>query len=255
MGAPNPTTGVIVGACGPTRTDGDVRTYAVTRQPAFGFVSVWPTGGFIYTPDPRARLTVYTSGIVTVDGFTVTVTDTRGEAVTISVDDVPVHPARAAVVATVPVNADPQAVTLSPDDRRAYVAHAGEAVVSIIDTETSTLIETVVVGDHPQDLSFSADGAWAYVIHRGGDTASVIDTDTHSVVCTVPVGEVPPPAPRTPEWRGAVDRAVGIIGTATNVDLMNLPRSVALNTAGTRAYVAVPAHATVSVVEIATPPE
>jgi YVTN family beta-propeller protein/VCBS repeat-containing protein len=249
-GLPNPTTGVVVGSLGPTGLNGDSRTYAVTEQPAHGVVSVWPTGGFIYTPDPRARLAVYSAGATVTDGFTVTATAHGAETTAITVGPISVHPARAAVVATVPVDDDPEAVTLTPDGTRVYVAHSSEAVVSIIDTTTYTLIETVVVGDHPQDVSFSLDGARAYVVHRGGASASVIDTATHSVVGAVAIDEVPPP-----QARQVIDEAVGIIGVATSVELVNLPQSVAVNASGTCAFVANPTYATVSVVKIARPPE
>lgn len=250
VGLPNPTTGVVVGSLGPTGLADDSPTLVVTEQPAHGVVSVWPTGGFIYTPDPRARLALYSAHATAADGFTVTATGQDGETAAITVGAIPVHPARAALVATVPVDNDPQAVTLSPDGTRAYVAHSSDPVVSIIDTATYTLIETVVVGDHPQDLSFSIDGSRAYVVHRGGAAASVIETATHSVVGTVPIDEVPPP-----QARQVIDEAVGIIGIATNVELVNLPHSVAVNTSGTCAFVANPAYATVSVVKIARLPE
>lgn len=249
-GVPNPTTGVVVGSLCQHAVNGDALSFAVTEQPTHGVVSVWPTGGFIYTPDPRARLALYSAGTTTTDEFTVTATGPNGDSTAITVGSVPVHPASAAVVATIPVNEDPEAVTLSPDGSRAYVAHSSQAVVSIIDTTTYTLIETVVVGDHPSDLSFSADGARAYVIHRGGDSASVIETATHSVVGSVTIDEVPPPPPRQ-----AIDAAVGIIGAATNVELTNLPQSVAVNSPGTCAFVTNPAYATVSVVKIARPPQ
>lgn len=249
-GLPNPTTGVVVGSLGPTGPGGDAATFAVTAQPAHGVVSVWPTGGYIYTPDPQARLALYSAGTAAADGFTATATAPSGGSEVITVTGIPVYPARAAVVATVPVDLHPKAVTLSPDDSRVYVAHGSEAVVSIVDTTTYTLIETVVVGDHPEDLSFSADGARAYVVHRDGESASVIDTSTHSVIGTVPIAEVPRSRPRR-----VMDDAAEIIGAATSVELAHLPQSLAVNAAGTCAFVANPACATVSVVKLARPPE
>jgi YVTN family beta-propeller protein/VCBS repeat-containing protein len=245
LGTPHPMTGVVVGSLNTVSP-----TFTVTEQPAHGVVSVWPTGGFIYTPDPRARLAVYSSGADTTDGFTVTATDDHGLATAIAIADVPVHPARAAVVATVPVNDDPEAVTLSPDGSRAYVAHTSEAVVSIIDTGTYTVVETVVVGDHPMDLSFSADGERAFVHHHDGVTASVIDTATHSVVGSVAVADVPASASGP-----SVDAAAGIVGAATSVEMAGAPQSIAVDARGTCAYVANSMDATVSVVEIALPPE
>jgi YVTN family beta-propeller protein/VCBS repeat-containing protein len=246
-GAPNPTTGVVVGSLGVT---GEALTFTVIEQPSHGVVSVWPTGGFIYTPDPRARLALFSAGAAAVDGFTTTATAPSGDTIAITVTDIPVQPASAAVVATVPVDPSPEALTLSPDDSRVYVAHGSEAVVSIIDTTTYTLMETVAVGDHPMDLSFSADGAHVYVVHRGGMKASVIDTATHSVVGAVTAADVPPPCARQ-----SIDRAVGIIGAATNVELGNVPRSVAVNAAGTCAFVADPAYAVVSAIKLARPPD
>jgi YVTN family beta-propeller protein/VCBS repeat-containing protein len=245
LGAPHPTTGVVVGSLNTVSP-----SFAVTEQPAHGVVSVWPTGGFIYTPDPRARLAAYTSGVDTTDEFTVTATDTAGVETAIAVADVPVHPARAAVVATVPVNGDPEAVTLSPDGSRAYVAHTSEAIVSIIDTGTYTVLETVLIGDHPSDLSFSDDGGQAYVLHGDGVTASVIDTATHSVVGSVAARDVPAAAARD-----AADTATGIVGAETSVEMTGTPNSIAVTANGRCAYIANPMDATVSVVKIALPPE
>lgn len=205
IGPPNATTGVVVGSLDGAGGSGDGASYVVTEHPDHGVVSVWPTGGFIYTPDPRARLAVYSSGVATTDGFTVTATDAGGRSNAISVADVPVHSTRAAVVATVPVSEEPEAVTLSPDD---------------------TL---------------------AYVIHSAGDRASVIDTTTHSVVGIVPIADVPSPSTR------AIDGTVEVIRPAIHIEPANLPRSVAVNTTGTCAFVANPADATVSVVKIAEP--
>ena len=162
-------TGVVIGSLvADTGRMSDARTYAVTEQPEHGFVSVWPTGGFIYTPDPRARLDAHRSGAVLMDGFRAVVGEVDGTVTELHVHGVPVHPARAAVIATVPVGDRPSVPVLAPDDSRVYVTHVDEPVVTVIDATTYTAMESVVVPARASGVSFSRDGGYVFAARVGG---------------------------------------------------------------------------------------
>jgi YVTN family beta-propeller protein/VCBS repeat-containing protein len=250
LGAPNPMTGVVVGSLVPGNgRHGDQRTYAVVEQPGHGFVSLWPTGGFIYTPDPRARLDAYRSGTELTDRFTATVTDVDGTSTGLNVCGVPVHPARAAIVATVPVGDQPMAPALNPDDSRVYVTHADEPIITAIDAKTYTAMETVPLGALPTAVSFSPDGRCVFVAHAGG-SVSVIDADLLTVVDVL---DVMPAAALVPHVDDAAE-TLAAISAAVDLDVVDVTTGVAVNAPGTCAFIANRAYGTVSVVKIAVPP-
>lgn len=250
LGIPNSTTGVIVGALvADTGRHTDERAYAVIEQPQHGFVSVWPTGGFIYTPDPRARLQAYRSGIALHDGFTATITGIDGTTTPVTVGGVPVLPARAAVIATVPVGDRPRVPALNPDDSRVYVTHQDEPIVTVIDALTYTTMEAVALDAVPTDVTFSVDGRSVFVAH-GDDSVSVLDADSFSVIDVL---DALPATGLAVRSHNGVD-VVAIIDEATNLDLGDATHVVAVNAAGTCAFVTNMSYGTVSVVKIATPP-
>jgi YVTN family beta-propeller protein len=79
------------------------------------------------------------------------------------------------VVGTVAVGSGPEAVAVSPDGRRAYVANMGSDSVSVIDTRAAATIGTpIAVGDEPDGVAVSPDGTRAYVTNRSGNSISVI---------------------------------------------------------------------------------
>ena len=56
------------------------------------------------------------------------------------------------VTATVPVEKWPEAVAVTPDGTKAYMANSFSNTVSIIDTATNNVTATVPVGIHPVDF-------------------------------------------------------------------------------------------------------
>ncbi len=75
----------------------------------------------------------------------------------------------------------------------AYVTNnisSGE--VTVIDTETDTVVDTVGVGLFPSAIAITPDGSLAYVVNSGANTVSVIDTATAATVGgPIPVGVSP----------------------------------------------------------------
>jgi len=85
----------------------------------------------------------------------------------------------------------------------AYIANSNSNNVSVIDIPSRTLVATVPVGASP--IGVAATVTRVYVANSGSNTVSVINTSTRAVIATINVG-------LNPNW-------------------------VALNPAGTRAYV------------------
>jgi YVTN family beta-propeller protein len=82
-------------------------------------------------------------------------------------------------------------VTLTNDNRQAWVANIGDNTISIVDTGTFRILGTIAVGKGPTGLTFSRDGRFAYVSNQGDKTVEVIDTTSHRVLKAIPVGTNP----------------------------------------------------------------
>jgi YVTN family beta-propeller protein/VCBS repeat-containing protein len=94
-------------------------------------------------------------------------------------------------VDSITVGANPQAITLSPDGTRAYVANYGSSSVSVINTATNALDGTAIsVGAKPSAVTLSADGSLLYVAN-GNDTVSVFNTKTRALVATLQIDSQP----------------------------------------------------------------
>ncbi|MFB2555538.1 cell wall-binding repeat-containing protein [Herbiconiux liangxiaofengii] len=137
------------------------------------------------------------------------------------------------VVATIPIPAttaaaNPVAVAVDADARRAYVANIGNGTVSVIDTATESVIETIPAG--------VASGGF-------GPTAVAIDTARHllfisnSLANTVTIVDV------APGGRNAVLKAIPV---------GNQPGRIDVDSELGKAYVLNYLDGTVSVIDIAT---
>ena len=71
---------------------------------------------------------------------------------------------------------------------RAYVTNSCNGTVSVVDTDTNTIVATIPVGINPLGVAITPDGTRVYVSNSGSGTVSVIDTSTNTVVATIPVG-------------------------------------------------------------------
>lgn len=99
-------------------------------------------------------------------------------------------------LSTIPLQATPNDVAVSPDGRTAWCvingasgASPGKAVT--VDLATATVIDSIPVGVGPAGIAIAADGGRAYVTNFGNNTVSVIDTGTRAVVATVPTAGGP----------------------------------------------------------------
>ena len=158
------------------------------------------------------------------------------------------------VVATIAVGPYPTGVAVNPSGTLLYVVNSGNnsiaGSVSVIDADANTVIADIPVGIGPGRLALSSDGTRLYVANwKAG--ISVIDTATRLVVATI-LGE--PTASVAIDAQGKrlyatlygnseKPGSVAVIDASSLAILGSLsvgwrPGGIALNPAGTRAYVA-----------------
>jgi YVTN family beta-propeller protein len=98
--------------------------------------------------------------------------------------------------ASLPVGAEPEGVTVSPDGRFVYVTSESDAEVDIIDVQRRLLVARVKVGERPRAVAFLPNGSRAYVTNELSGSISVINTATRHAEQTIalphPSGEAPP---------------------------------------------------------------
>lgn len=93
-----------------------------------------------------------------------------------------VNTASEAVVATIPVGANPFAAVATPDGRHVYVTD--DSGVQVIDTSTNTVTATIT-GVAGPNLAFDPTGSTAYLVERDYHAVAVIDTATSQVTATI----------------------------------------------------------------------
>jgi|SRR6516165_4260777 YVTN family beta-propeller protein len=94
-----------------------------------------------------------------------------------------------AVIATIPVGANPYSVAVTADGSKAYVTNTGSQTVSVIDTATNTVTATIPAGTFPLGVAVTPDGSKVYVTNPSGvQSVSVIAAATNTVIATIPVG-------------------------------------------------------------------
>jgi YVTN family beta-propeller protein len=79
-------------------------------------------------------------------------------------------------------------VTLTLDEKFAYVATGDANSVTVLDTATDKIIRTIPVGMDPWRAYASPNGKHMIVPNNGDQTVSVIDVASHSLVATLPGG-------------------------------------------------------------------
>ena len=70
----------------------------------------------------------------------------------------------------------------------AYVTNNSSPSVSLIDTNSKTVIATLTVGTAPFSIAITPDGQETYITDTGPNNVVVIDTNTKTVIATVTVG-------------------------------------------------------------------
>ena len=129
----------------------------------------------------------------------------------------------------------------------AYIPNADSNNVSVINTDTNTVVATVPVGAFPIGVAVNPSGTRVYVTNMHDNSISVINTATNTVVATVGVGYWPCGIAVNPSGTrvyvtNVADHNVSVIDTSTNTVIATVavgssPYCVAVNPSGTRAYV------------------
>jgi YVTN family beta-propeller protein len=143
----------------------------------------------------------------------------------------------------------PAAVALNLDASRLYVANSGSGTVSVVATDTMTLIDTIQVGGDPLGLTVSASGRLYVALGYDSDEVAVYDLATETLRSPITVGSGPYGVAATPDGARVYvtnfrDSTVSVIGTATDTvidDTSNLgegPYAVAVRPDGSYTVVA-----------------
>ena len=98
----------------------------------------------------------------------------------------------------IPVGKAPNALLLSPDRSRLYVADGDADAVSVIDTARDAVVETISLhpgdpfdGANPDALALSPDGRRLYVALGGANAVAVVDPQLQAVLGRIPTGWYP----------------------------------------------------------------
>jgi DNA-binding beta-propeller fold protein YncE len=130
--------------------------------------------------------------------------------------DLDLSPVKVAGVKPLVHGAYPNAIAVSPDNQRAYVAEAGINSVAVLDTkdpEKPKLVGRIPTGWYPSALTLSPDGKILYILNAKG-----IGEDIGPAGGTAP----PSKAPRTAGGLSNIDSNY-IFGSAQRVDLESTP--------------------------------
>jgi len=128
----------------------------------------------------------------------------------------------------------------------AYIANAGDSTVSVINTNTNTVVSTIPAIYSPICVSVSPDGSRAYIANAGlPGNISVINTQTNTVTATIPVGLYPNFVVVSPDGNrvyASSQDSVSVINAATNtviaaIALTSTAGGMAVSTDGNSLYV------------------
>jgi YVTN family beta-propeller protein len=108
----------------------------------------------------------------------------------------------------------PIAVSLSPDNKYAFITCDKSNDVRVLDMFARTIISVIPVGIFPIQSECSPDGKWLYVANRNSNSVSVIEVNTFTVVKTIPnVGAQPHGVAFTADGRFAYISCESVSGT------------------------------------------
>jgi len=145
----------------------------------------------------------------------------------------------------------------------AYVTNVISNNVSVINTNTNSVVAIVPVEFYPQGVALTPNGGFAYVVNFSGNV-SVINTASNTVVATVSVGYEPIDVAITPNGSFAyvanssiTTGTVSVINTASNtvvatITVRDNPNDVAITPNGSFAYVTNYGSSDVSVINTAS---
>jgi YVTN family beta-propeller protein len=239
------------------------------RAPLFSLV-VFALATCVVLPLFSPRLAEAAGGLVYVT------TEEGGEVVAID-------PAKAAVVARIPVGKRPRGVKLSPDGKQLYVALSGSPRaapgadesklppadraadgVGVVDLATHKLVRTLGSGQDPESFDVSRDGKLLYVSNEESAEMTVLDLATGKIKQKIAVGKEPEGVTLRPDGKvvyvtSEQDNAVVAVSVAgkgkpkvlARIATGPRPRSIAFSPDGATGFVTNENGAQVTVFDVA----
>jgi serine/threonine-protein kinase len=137
---------------------------------------------------------------------------------------VPSHSAGSIDLVNVDAETVTRSVSVAPNPHgvvfaadRAYVVNHESDLVTVLDPTDAALLATVPVGRSPHSIALSPDGSRVAVANRDGDTVSMINTTSNQVSATIPVGQGPQNVAYAPDGRHLYTANVND-GTVSTID-------------------------------------
>ncbi|MFF3748738.1 IPT/TIG domain-containing protein [Streptomyces kronopolitis] len=165
-------------------------------------------------------------------------------------------------VEEIPVGHAPIEAAITPDGRHVYVTNFGSSDVSLIDTNTRSVMTTINVDSGPWGVTVAPDGLRAYVACFGADSVAVIDTTTNQVTTSIPGLSKPLSLTVSPDGSRLYTASQGgnrvdVISTAADTIIASVPvgtgpRNVVVTPDGTELYVTEEGANSVEVIDTAT---
>ena len=167
-----------------------------------------------------------------------------------------------AVTATIPAEAYPYALAISPNGRQVYVPNHDANLITVIDTTTNAVVNKITVKPNPHDVAFSVDGRRAYVANHASNLVTVLDTKNGAVLAEIAVPRSPHSIVMSPDGKRVYvvcydADVVAVIDPAAytvtgTIQVQREPQSVKFAPDGKHAYIVNDGSNSVSVVDTET---
>jgi YVTN family beta-propeller protein len=121
----------------------------------------------------------------------------------------------------------PTFVSVSPDDRRLYVACNHANTLQVLDAATLDVVKEIPVGAGAYNVEPSADGRWVIVTNKKAQSVSLVDAATLAEVARVPTSKkLPHGVAYSPDGRWAFISVESIGADPGAVDVIDLTARV-----------------------------
>ena len=95
------------------------------------------------------------------------------------------------IIDQLPSGEDPEQFSLHPDDRRLYISNEDDALVTVVDIQTRTVLAQIDVGVEPEGMAVSPRGDLAINTSETTSMLHWIDTETHQLIHNTRVEQRP----------------------------------------------------------------
>ena len=133
------------------------------------------------------------------------------------------HTGTASAVPASSPDCSPTFVSVSPDDRRLYVACNHGNTLQVLDAATLDLVKEIPVGAGAYNVEPSADGRWVIVTNKKAQSVSLVDAPTLAEVARIPTSKkLPHGVAYSPDGRWAFISVESIGADPGAVDVIDL---------------------------------